>query len=467
MRCVGLGAGILVVGIIAVSCGGDDGKLKVYEGAGAGGQSEGGAADTQGGSPESAAAVGGAAAGAISTGPVAGGAAGSSASEGNAGDGSAGGGAPQGTFTPEAPRLALGGPHSCALALDDTVACWGRGDNGELGDGQFYDVAPTGRGEAAAVTGLTGVAAITFGLYHACARLAADDTIVCWGGGNDGQLGDEVFHSNAGVPAPQAVALTGVLQVAAGGNHTCALLNGGSVRCWGDNLFGQLGDGSQNKSAKPLAVPGLSDVQQLAVGKFQTCALMADATVQCWGSGGVNAQAGTVINLLEPTPIEGVTGASALAAGDGFTCAIVTGGAVQCWGEGDVGQLGDGVENDSNTTPVTVPGLSGIVQLSAGSRHVCALGADQSLHCWGDGQFGQLGDGVFHNGFPYYVTQPVAAAVLTDVVEVACGGTHTCVRNGQDEIQCLGSGHYGELGDGVFHNALPFGSATPITAFQL
>jgi alpha-tubulin suppressor-like RCC1 family protein len=292
---------------------------------------------------------------------------------------------------------------------------------------------------------------------------------VCWGDGNDGQLGDDVFHTNldAGVAEPQAVALSDVIQVAAGGHHTCVLLTGGTVQCWGDNLFGQLGDGSTNKSATPLPVPGLSGVLQLAVGKFQTCALMADGSVQCWGDGGVNMQAGTVINLLEPTPIEGVTGATALAAGDGFTCALVANGAVQCWGEGDVGQLGDGLENDSNTTPASVPGLSDVVQLSAGARHACALRSDQSLWCWGDGQYGQLGDGVFHNGFPYYVTTPVAAVQLSDVVEVSCGGTHTCVRNGQDEVMCLGNGSSGQLGDGVFHDMSPFGAATPVKALDL
>lgn len=470
MRCLGLGVGLLIVCVIAVACGGDDGKLKVYESeAGAGGQGEGGAGAALGGAPGAPAAGG---AGAPGSEPDAGGAGGST-SDGSSGDGSAGGegsaGGLPGSFTPAAARIALGGPHSCALALDGTVACWGRGDHGELGDGEFHDDAPNGLATPVAVSGLAGVASITAGLYHTCALLAADDSIVCWGGGNDGQLGDDVFHTglDAGVATPQAVALAGVLQVAAGGNHTCALLSGGTVQCWGDNLFGQLGDGSQNKSATPLAVPGLSGVQQLAVGKFQTCALMPGGTVQCWGSGGVNAQAGTSISLLVPTLIEGVADATALAAGDDFTCALVADGTVQCWGEGDVGQLGNGLQNDSNTTPITVPGLSRIVQLSAGGRHACALGADQSVHCWGDGEFGQLGDGVFHNGFPNYVTQPVAAKALTGVEEVACGGTHTCVRNGQGQIACVGNGSYGQLGDGVFHSALPFGSATPVTAFDL
>jgi alpha-tubulin suppressor-like RCC1 family protein len=233
-------------------------------------------------------------------------------------------------------------------------------------------------------------------------------------------------------------------------------------------LFGQLGDGTKTRSATPLPVPGLTGVARIAVGKFQTCALMEDRTVQCWGSAGVDAQAGSSISLLEPTPIEGIDDATALAAGDDFTCAIVTDGVVKCWGEGDVGQLGDGQENDTNTTPVTVTGLSGIVQLSAGGRHACALGGDQSLRCWGDGEFGQLGDGTFHNGSPWWVTEPVAAEVFEDaIVEVACGETHTCIRTSQNQVQCIGSGTYGQLGDGSFHPTLPFGIATPFTALDL
>ncbi len=464
MRSVGFGAVLFTaVGAVAAACGSDDGKRKVFEGvAGAAGHAEERSGAAPGGSPTSPEGGG---AGATGSEPDAGGAAGSATSIGGD-DGS--GGAVQSSFTLKAPRVALGGTHSCALALDDTVFCWGRGDHGELGDGAFYDAPPNGLAAPVAVSGLVGATAITSGLYHSCALLAADDSIVCWGGGNDGQLGDDVFHTqDAGVAAPQAVALDDVAQVAAGGNHTCALLGDGTVQCWGDNLFGQLGDGSQNKSATPLVVPGLSDVVRLAVGKFQSCALMAAGTVQCWGSGGVNAQAGTSISLLVPTPIDGVVGATALAAGNDFTCALVAGGAVQCWGEGDVGQLGNGLENDSNTTPVSVPGLSGIVQLSAGGRHACALGGDQSVWCWGDGEFGQLGDGVFHNGFPYYVPQAVSAQVLTDVVEVACGETHTCVRNGQDQIVCVGSGSYGQLGDGVFRSTPPFGSTSPVRALDL
>ena len=118
----------------------------------------------------------------------------------------------------------------------------------------------------------------------------------------------------------------------------------------------------------------------------------------------------------------------------------------------------------SNTTPVTVTGLSGVVQISAGGRHVCALDRDQMLWCWGEGKYGQLGNGTF---FMLNVTEPVAATVFTDIVEVACGEAHTCIRNSQNQVQCIGLGGHGEVGDGMFHSTNPFGIATPATVLQL
>lgn len=463
-----LGVALLLGAAWASACGSKDEARRERDGD----AGEAGAAVADGGSSSKGGSDGGGDGGSTAPGSEAG-AGGMPGATNAAGAGGAeppgSGGAP-GTFVPAAPRIALGGPHSCALKLDGTVACWGRGDHGELGDDVFHVTAPTGLAAPVAVDGLTGVAALSLGLSHSCALLSDAGGVVCWGAGNNGQLGDGSFHTqdDGGVATPRAVVLPEAIQIATSGDHACALLADTTVQCWGFNLFGQLGNGDTTRSATPAAVPDLSGVAQLAVGKFQTCALMDDQTVQCWGSGGVNNQAGTAINLLQPTLIEGIDDAVAIAAGDGFTCAIVAGGAVKCWGEGDVGQLGDGQENDSNTTIVTVTGLSGIVQLSAGARHVCALDDRQALKCWGDGEYGQLGDGVYHNGSPWFVTEPVVADVFSDaIVEVACGETHTCIRTSQDEVQCIGQGSYGQLGDGSFHATLPFGLAMPFTVLGL
>src|SRR5207244_12126883 len=136
--------------------------------------------------------------------------------------------------------------------------------------------------------------------------------------------------------------------------------------------------------------------------------------------------------------------------GGDFTGAVVSGGKVLGWGEGSAGQLGNGDRLDS-ADPVEVKGLTDVVQISAGQLTACALRRDRSLYCWGNGEFGELGDDVYHNGFPTYVTEPVRATVFDDVVEVSCGNGHTCVRTSKDEVWCVGAGRDGQLGDGVAH----------------
>src|SRR6185369_7220937 len=147
-------------------------------------------------------------------------------------------------------------------------------------------------------------------------------------------------------------------------------------------------------------------------------------------------------------------------------CAIVAGGKVLCWGEGSQGELGNADSFDS-PDPVEVAGLTDVVQLSTGTYHSCALRRDRSLYCWGHGEFGELGDGIFHNGFPTYVLEPVRATAFDDVVEVACGGNSTCVRTSRNEVWCVGNGRHGQLGDGIAHDTLPYGSTTAVKALTL
>jgi alpha-tubulin suppressor-like RCC1 family protein len=153
--------------------------------------------------------------------------------------------------------------------------------------------------------------------------------------------------------------------------------------------------------------------------------------------------------------------------GNSFACALLDSGHVECWGEGDIGQLGDGNENDSNNTPVSVQDVSDAVQLAAGRNHVCALRRDGTVVCWGDGESGQLGDGVFHDGYPNWVKTPVRATAFSDVIEVSCGGNHTCVRTSTNAVKCVGGGEHGQLGNGTFYEKQPFGSATAVDALSL
>jgi alpha-tubulin suppressor-like RCC1 family protein len=191
--------------------------------------------------------------------------------------------------------------------------------------------------------------------------------------------------------------------VAASGFHTCALLGDGTVRCWGSNYFGQLGDGTTTDHTTPATVSGLSGATAVAAGVYHTCALLGDGTVKCWGQN-ISGQLGdgTTTNRRTPVTVSGLSGATAVAAGEYHTCALLGDGTVRCWGANWTGQLGDGTTTNRRTTPVTVSGLSSATAVAASREHTCALLGNGTVRCWGANWYGQLG-----NGDPIYATQPV------------------------------------------------------------
>jgi alpha-tubulin suppressor-like RCC1 family protein len=252
--------------------------------------------------------------------------------------------------------------------------------------------------------------------------------------------------ASAPPPARALVPMSSVTQVAAGTNHSCALSTAGGVKCWGSNLYGQLGDDSMTERLIPVDVSGLaSGVGEIKAGDFFTCALTTGGGVKCWGYNGfgqLGDDSGTT--RIAPVDVTGLaSGVSAIATGGNHACALTTGGGVKCWGENTFGQLGDN-STTHRFTPVDVSGLaSGVIAITAGDYHSCALTTAGGVKCWGYNNNGQLGDSTTTNR-----PTPVDVTGLASGVDaISAGAYFTCALTTAGGVKCWGSNTGGQLGD--------------------
>lgn len=290
------------------------------------------------------------------------------------------------------------------------------------------------------------VPAVSSGWDHTCALLG-DGTVKCWGRNDAGQLGDGTVTDSATPVA--VVGLSGVTTLDTTWSHSCALLRDRTVKCWGKNTSGQLGDGTTINRSIPVTVVGLSGVTSLAGSAADQCALLLDRTVKCWGWN-VRGQVGdgTTVQRLTPVPVINLSNVTGIAAGDDVTCAVLGDGTVECWGDNLFGALGNGT-TVSSSTPVPLVGLSGVASLSAGVQFACALLTSGTVTCWGSNYAGELGDGTTGDGSPGPST-PVAVSGLSDVKAIASGDSwHTCALVGDGSVRCWGYNNAGEIGDGT------------------
>ncbi len=358
-----------------------------------------------------------------------------------------GGGAGGGTTAPRPIDVTAGPEHSCALFSDGTAQCWGSNGNGELGTGDEMD-----RAVPVPVMGLTTAAALSAGGAshgHTCAALA-DGTARCWGANLFMQLGGNCM---TGDDANTPVAVEGISsasQLASGGLHGCARLTDGSIQCWGQNSAGQLGPASPSESCIPVDSGFGFGFTAIAAGVLgHTCGLRSPGTIRCWGLG----HAGQLGSGKGTGDVTGINSATNVVTGNSFSCALLADGTVRCWGYNNSGQLGDedgGVDKDE---PQTVFALTDAVDVTAGGAHACAVNAGGTVQCWGFNGNSQLGlPGLDESDVP------IVVAGINNAVAVAAGGQHTCALLADDSVVCWGRGTSGQLGDG-----LSTSSPTPVT----
>jgi alpha-tubulin suppressor-like RCC1 family protein len=340
--------------------------------------------------------------------------------------------------------VSLGPRHSCALASDGTVWCWGADDVGQLGDyGEHAAYAPR------PVPGVATALALAVGGDFACVILPTTG-VRCWGRNDRGQGGHE---SSQPFTTPSCVTLSGdsllgATSLALGGAHACVVLGDGTVDGWGANDTWQLGDGTTADQNHPVPVPGIADARSVVAGGRHTCVLLADTTVRCWGAGdegqlgngttSAQATAVTVGNADGTAPLAGVT---ALAAGDAFTCALMQDTTLLCWGANADCQLGLPAATARALHPVSVP-VRDVESVVAGGQHACALLRSGKAVCWGRNDFGQV-------GAPAGACRADPVEVpLAHVLSVGAGWTHSCAVD-EVGIWCWGDNSLGQLGIGI------------------
>jgi cysteine-rich repeat protein len=375
------------------------------------------------------------------------------------------------------PMVAASVYHTCALLESGAVRCWGAGDYGRLGYGNTNDI---GDDEVPATAGNVNVDShlrvvqLAAGYLHTCAVLESG-AVRCWGYGGDGQLG---YGNTGNIGDDEAPATAGevnvggpVVQLAAGIFHTCALLETGAVRCWGEGRYGQLGSGNTANIGDNETPASAGDVNvggpvvQLEAGNFHTCALLETGVVRCWGRGQAGQLGyGNIDNVgdNETPAMAGDVSVGGpvvqLAAGGEHTCALLETGAVRCWGEAWDGQLGYGNTNHigDNETPATAGDVSvggPVVQLAAGGEHTCALLETGAARCWGKSMDGQLGYGNTSNvGDDETPASAGDVNVGGSMVQLAAGRDHTCALLETGAVRCWGRGAAGQLGYGNTNN---------------
>lgn len=318
--------------------------------------------------------------------------------------------------------IAPRGLFSCATLSDGSSKCWGYNSDGRLGNGSTSGWLTANTLTRASISSPSYVGS---GYYHICA-LISDGTVKCWGKNSDGQLGDGTIIDRI---SPVSVSgLTNVTQLAINSYHGCARISDGTIKCWGKNSNGQLGDGTAVQRNTPVSVLGISNAIKVSTGYSGSCAILSDQTVKCWG---VAVGDGTSTQQNSPVVVAGLSNVVDISV-NGLSCAVISDGTIKCWGYNFYGGIGDGTTTN-RFSPTIVSGISNAVKVGVGGSHVCAVLSDGTAKCWGYNGSGQLGDNTMTNRFT-----PITSLGIQNAIDVTAAGNHTCVMLSGNKAKCMG-----------------------------
>jgi alpha-tubulin suppressor-like RCC1 family protein len=290
------------------------------------------------------------------------------------------------TLSMTAQQVVTGNAHTCVLLADGSVYCFGDDTFGQMGNGRV------GPRDTNHIVFPMPVDYLVSGWNNTCAGRRGTDTLYCWGADSSGQLGDGLTVDR--VIYTPITSLTGLTKLSLGRDHSCAILAGGMVSCFGRNDMGQLGDGTMTNHPTPTMVMGLeSAAVDVAAGENHSCAVLSTGAVRCWGANASGQLGnGTTMPSAMPVAVAGITDATAVFAMSVSTCAVRRSGEVLCWGGNSAGQLADGTTMD-HSMPSSTMGLP-IPSVLVGRREsACAQVFEGAIKCWGRNTDGQLGDG--------------------------------------------------------------------------
>lgn len=336
--------------------------------------------------------------------------------------------------------ISVGNLHSCAIGTGTTGTgsnaghCWGLGTMGVLGNNsENNSVIPV------RVRDTEKIKSLASGLDHSCA-LFESRTVRCWGSGKNNQLGNNKPPANSLIPVPVTDSSI-IRQISAGYYFTCGLLENGTVKCWGNNSYGELGNGNAEPTRVAVEVKDIYNVKEISAGATFACALRANGTVYCWGNNrqGQLARPISTASSFIPVQISGITNAKSIAAGTYHACALLNDGTVKCWGAIGAteyfGQLGHGGTAGS-ATPTLVQGITGAKSIAASALRSCVINANNSIQCWGRHYSSTTGA---YSATPSL--SPIAIKETAGAASLTLGYTESCFANSANTIyKCWGAG---------------------------